>query len=204
MKRVFIFSIFLFLVICLFAQEKKPRSIGFGVSLSGSNGFRASPFSRTPYIFYKFDHHEIFAGVDFCFNDIYGIQGGYKYFLTKTEKHTTFFVNCNLQYIQYGTGCTVPVPYNYLPETGFDRDKNLLRYKSFFNNYGIGINTNFLKRCSSYFILGGGFNYCSVTISPTNTQGQYYIDETGNKLTAIFFVKLGMSINLWNSEKKKK
>src|SRR4051812_13691532 len=93
-----------FLTIEAYSQEKnKPLTFGIGFCNSLSfNSRMPTEISRTPFLFAKYKHHEIFAGVDY-YSNIYkqaflGYQCGYKYYFSPENKKRNMFIDCNFQY----------------------------------------------------------------------------------------------------------
>lgn len=208
MKRFIILTIFTLQLFDIKAQTKE-FSIGLGCSLTlpfQQTIGQSLGYSTTPFLNVKYSRHEILLGPDLYFmgpsfdKEIYpliiGGQGEYRYhFLKKNKKHN-FFFNTTVQYVQYQNTCLFAKPYNYVDlSVCFDYRGELLKQKSLINNYGLGVECNFLKRFYAYSIIGLGFNYSQLN----ELDGRPFGD--GNKINFIGTFRLGLSFSLFKSSK---
>lgn len=107
------------------------------------------------------------------------------------------FADFAFQYVQYGFGVRDAVNYNYVPDIIIQPEYNVVRYKSFVNTLGLGLQHSFLNRFWIYFTCSGGYNYFETEYSPTNPThiglGGY---SQGTFIRPAIAVKLGLSYNV--------
>ena len=201
--KIFPVFIFIFLSVTCFSQKNKSIDIGISAPLSFDS--RIPGLALTPNINYCISRHQIQIGLDIYGNNrkpnhkIVGPHIAYKYLLRNETKNFNVFFDFNLQYVQYGTGLSVAVPYNYLP-TDDKKDYNLIQTKSLINTLGIGMSVIFLKRVSFIFVFGAGYNYYKSKYSPTNdTNYGIYMFPVNEKAKPIVYSRLGLNFKIWKN-----
>lgn len=195
--KIFFGILCTFCVLSTQAQDSlKTKSLGLG--LSTSYAFETPDIAYTPNVFFQWNKHQVFVGLDVYYSHftMYGFQGGYKFYMLPQNKIFNYFLAANFQYVQYGTGVAYVVPYNYLP-TDMDKiDFNSIQVKSFSNTYGIGGNINFLYRFTFFTELSAGYNFANNQFSPTNTN-EIFSSSVGNKFTFTPFLKIGLLAKMY-------
>ncbi|PBQ31905.1 hypothetical protein CNR22_09025 [Sphingobacteriaceae bacterium] len=186
------------------AQTKKPTSIGFGISSTVPFQTAYGDFPSicaTPYLNIKFKRQEILIGTDFYFMGprydkeqyplVIGGQGEYRYHFLKPDKRHNFFINTSFQYIQFQNGCGLYArPYAYSNKYVCN-DAVELKNKSLINTYGVGIESNFMKRFYIYLTCGFGYNYLVVKGVYDNTYNY------GNRITWTSTLRAGLSFAIY-------
>jgi hypothetical protein len=193
----------------LYSQETKLTSIGFGASSAIPFQMAYSDFpsiSSSPLLNIKFRRHEILTGVDFYFlgpkynKELYplviGGQGEYRYHFLRPDKRHNFFVNTNLQYVQFQNGCGIYAkPYNF-GDKYICNDGNEYKNKTLINTYGVGIEYHFQKRLFIYSSCGFGYYYSIVK--------DLYDHPLGNRANWTVILRAGLSFSLFQKTKEPK
>ena len=215
-RQSIIILIILFSTYILRGQEYNVKSFGVGLdgsaSLLGYSNSSIQPrlpgFASTPNLFFSVRRHVVTFGLDiytgatvsdkYFVNKIYGFQMGYKYFLMKNNKAFNLFAECNFRYVEYGLGAVLPVKYNYLPTDYLHQNYNLVRTKSIFNTYGIGMTYTLFNRLILQLCVTGGYNFYKSNYAPTNTRHEnlanYSVDS---RTVSVIFADIGISYKLW-------
>ena len=200
-----IFPIFIFTFLSVTGYSQKNKSIDIGISAPLSIDSRIPGIALTPNINYCFSRHQIQIGLDIYGNNrkpnhkIVGPHMAYKYLLRDETKRFNLFFDFNLQYVQFGSGLTLAVPYNYLP-TDDKKGYNLIQTKSLINTLGIGISVIFLKRASFVFVLGGGYNYYKSKYSPTYDDPYFsFSSMVSENAKPIVYSRLGLNFKIWKN-----
>ena len=196
-------SIFTFLSMTCFSQKNKSIDIGISAPLSFDS--RIPGIALTPNFNYCISKHQIQIGIDIYTSNlkplhkIVGPHIAYKYLLRNETKNFNVFFDFNLQYVQYGTGLSVAVPYNYLP-TDDKKGYNLIQTKSLINTIGVGISVIFLKRVSFIFVIGGGYNYYKSKYSPTYDDPYFdFSSMVSEKAKPIIYSRIGLNFKIWKN-----
>jgi hypothetical protein len=209
MKILVIITTLTSLIFSDLSGQTKKIEFGFGSSLTVpfDNAYFPSIYS-TPYINIKLQRHEILAGADFYFLGltwdkeqyplVIGGQTEYRYHFLKPDKKYNFFVNTNVQYVQFQFGCGAYArPYDF-ENKYICNDAVELKSKSIMNTYGIGVETNFLKRFYIYSVGGLGYSYSIV-------KGLYENSYRGGNLHSIrATLRVGLSFSIYKSTKDQK
>jgi hypothetical protein len=194
----------LFLQCFIFFQsnaQNLPWSLGAGLNSSFNfsnydNIFPSTPI--TPYLTIKVKKSEFIIGAD-LFPDlkkITGIQGGYRYHFYRGDKHLHLFIDCNLEYLTYINDNGETFPYNAKSIPFMWDGSTPFKVQSLVNNYGLGIELNFLKRITFYTIIGAGFNYRQSEYTVGNWPDGHIV----NKLYFLGYCRAGLSFTLYQGK----
>ncbi len=195
---------FLFILnICLFFglhSQEPTKHVRLGMNVSVPIGdVGAKPLG--PLISYRWQKHEISAGLDYYRFDLHikhavvGFQSTYNYYLLKH-----IFTGFHLQYYQLGWGKTGPNRYDHK----FGIGGNVVRYQLFYNTVNIGYTRTLFKKINWFLIGGGGYNYLT-----EETAFEYsYVGFSGpgkhHKIIPAWHIKFGLNVDIWQNTNDRK
>jgi hypothetical protein len=195
-------KIILLVFITTFAIRLPAQKQSFGAGVSSSLLLSWNPgFATTPYLFYRYNNHELLAGPDLYggalgFGSIIGGEVEYRYHFFNYGKHSNLFAQCNFQYVRFANGLALAVPFSYhyfdAPGMGY----SMIQMRCFDNTAGIGIQDSFWKICSLYFNSGIGFAHYRNNITPGALAAIVDQDYIGSKFKFTYTFKIGLSIKI--------
>lgn len=177
------------------AQPSFSKGFGINTSVYSLDG-PVSPILNLPvslYAILKIKRHEFLAGPElYVFQAspaIVGAHTAYRYYFLKEREEFEPFGEANFQFMRFRTGDSDPARYQSAGSPESMNSYPSIRYQTFVNTYGIGLQLNIKNRVMLYSIAGAGYCY----YHQERVLRNFYASD-GNFIQFTAYLRIGASV----------